>query len=212
VLFLGNSKALVEEEKFRKNGKKKYEVLSERLVTLAATLHTGIHHPHSSATSSSRGGTSLISPFLVTVDAASVFSVLSSQAQSLIRNSSNGHNSRAVQERLELMHLHTTTHGTRRWSGDKDTLEREAKELDDTPGESLSNSRSKISQISIATSTQPQKPHSAILSPQASSQRIKPSGLMNSQASRVPTSGRDKLPKTPHAPSDENNFRKNLLF
>lgn len=43
----------------------------------------------------------------ITVD----FSRLSTQGQALLRG--KGH----WQERVELMHLHTTTHGTRRWSG-----------------------------------------------------------------------------------------------
>jgi hypothetical protein len=36
---------------------------------------------------------------------------LSQQGQDLLRGK--------IQERIELMHLHTTTHGTKRWSGDK---------------------------------------------------------------------------------------------
>lgn len=43
------------------------------------------------------------------------FSKIGSQSQDLLRGK--------FQERTELMHLHTTTHGTRRWSGDKESLE-----------------------------------------------------------------------------------------
>jgi hypothetical protein len=50
--------------------------------------------------------------------ASADFSCLSSQGQALLRGKGNW------QERVELMHLHTTTHGTRRWSagGDKESL------------------------------------------------------------------------------------------
>ena len=83
----GSSKALVEEEKFRKTGKKKFGQITERLVQAARTaqqhsdgMHMDISH-------------------------------LSQQGQDLLRGK--------IQERIELMHLHTTTHGTKRWSGDK---------------------------------------------------------------------------------------------
>ena len=50
--------------------------------------------------------------------ASADFSCLSSQGQALLRGKGNW------QERVELMHLHTTTHGTRRWSGggDKESI------------------------------------------------------------------------------------------
>jgi len=86
----GSSKALMEEEKFRKAGKRKFAQITERLVQAARTaqqhsdgMHMDISH-------------------------------LSQQGQDLLRGK--------IQERLELMHLHTTTHGTKRWSGDKMSL------------------------------------------------------------------------------------------
>ena len=97
ILFVGNSKALVDEEKFRKNGKKKYETLSEKLLHLSSSLQS---HAHSSSG-------------IVPVDATGVYQTLSSQAQSIIKSAGSS----KVQERVELMHLHTMTHGTRRWSG-----------------------------------------------------------------------------------------------
>ena len=86
----GSSKALMEEEKYRKNGKRKFEQITDRLVMAART-----------AQSYSDG---------MQMD----ISHLSRQGQDLLRGK--------VQERIELMHLHTTTHGTKRWSGDKETF------------------------------------------------------------------------------------------
>lgn len=89
-LNVGNSKLLIEEEKFRKNGKRKYEQLSEKLLQAAQMVHhygDGFH-----------------------VDC----SKLSLACQDLLKGK--------FQDRLELMHLHTTTHGLKRWSGDKETF------------------------------------------------------------------------------------------
>ena len=105
----GNSKALIEEEKFRKTGKRKYEQITERMIAVAAILEQ-LAAANDGSSSPLPGGSTGGS---VPVD----FSCLSSQGQALLRG--KGH----WQERVELMHLHTTTHGTRRWSGggDKET-------------------------------------------------------------------------------------------
>lgn len=86
--LLGNSKALVDEEKFRKSGKKKFEMISEKLLEAAR-----------SAQSCSGGFPMDISK-------------LSSSGQDLLRGK--------VHERTELMHLHTMTHGAKRWSGESE--------------------------------------------------------------------------------------------
>lgn len=78
----------MEEEKFRKSGKRKYEQLTEKLIN--AANHTQQY---------SEGG-------------GLVVARLSAHSQSILKGK--------VQERIELMHLHTTTHGTRRWSGEKE--------------------------------------------------------------------------------------------
>lgn len=96
-MFTGSSKHLLEEEKFRKNGKKKYEALAEKLTLTGASL------VQLAAQSNSVGGIE------VTID----FSSLSQQAQGLLRGKNM-----VYREKLELMHLHTMTHGTRRWSDD----------------------------------------------------------------------------------------------
>lgn len=91
----GNSKALVEEEKFRKSGKRKYEMLTEKLVQMAHQTQQ------------------------YTEDGVLLTTSLSAHAQNVLKGK--------VNERIELMHLHTTTHGTRRWSGERD-LEDEKKQ------------------------------------------------------------------------------------
>lgn len=97
----GNSKLLVEEERYRKNGKKKYEALCERL------LHTGgllllLARPDKAVPGE--------------LDVALDFGSLSAQAQGLLKSRGLAEH----RERLELMHLHTTTHGTQRWSQGSD--------------------------------------------------------------------------------------------
>jgi len=85
ALLSGNSKALVEEEKFRKNGKLKYESLSKKI--LAAV---------EKANNLSNCGNKCI---IVPLD----LSFVGTQTQLLLKGFKN--------ERVELMHLHTTTHG-----------------------------------------------------------------------------------------------------
>ena len=121
-LLSGNSKALIEEEKFRKTGKRKYEQITERMIALAAILEqlgsvgeSTSNSPVGQGQGGSGSGSVLTPSATVAVD----FSCLSSQGQALLRG--KGH----WQERVELMHLHTTTHGTRRWSGGGDKEEHE---------------------------------------------------------------------------------------
>ena len=80
------------------------------MIALASILEQLAAADGSSSPTPSQGGGPTVGP--VAVD----FSCLSTQGQALLRG--KGH----WQERVELMHLHTTTHGTRRWSGggDKD--------------------------------------------------------------------------------------------
>lgn len=106
ALLTGNSKALVEEEKFRKNGKKKYEVLSEKIISAHASLLRAV--------GSLNGLPSGVVPGIDLTH-------LSSQTVALLKGK--------AQEKIELMHLHTTTHGTKRWSGDKDDVTQENPEF-----------------------------------------------------------------------------------
>ena len=106
ALLTGNSKALVEEEKFRKNGKKKYEVLSEKIISAHVSLLRAV--------GSLNGLPSGVVPGIDLTH-------LSSQTVALLKGK--------AQEKIELMHLHTTTHGTKRWSGDKDDVTQENPEF-----------------------------------------------------------------------------------
>lgn len=95
-LLSGNSKALVEEEKFRKLGKKKYEHITEKLVAAYVQVLGAL--PPSSAKYDA----------LVTSPTLS----LSVTAQSAIKAKGK------LTEKTELMHLHTTTHVPRQASSD----------------------------------------------------------------------------------------------
>lgn len=85
-VLMGNSKALVEEEKFRKAGKRKFEQISEKLLDCARLSQT------------------YSCGFPLDI------SKLSQHGQDLLKGK--------ISERTELMHLHTMTHGTKRWSGE----------------------------------------------------------------------------------------------
>ena len=111
---------MIEEEKFRKNGKRKYEQITERMIGIFNVLE----QLNAKDGSSSPVPGSQSNGFMphIPVD----FTCLSSQGQALLRG--KGH----WQDRVELMHLHTTTHGTRRWSGggDKDKDKEKDKDKD----------------------------------------------------------------------------------
>jgi hypothetical protein len=95
-LLSGNSKALVEEEKFRKLGKKKYEHITEKL--FAAYIQVMTTLPPSSAKYDALIATPTLS--------------LSVTAQSAIKARGK------LTEKTGLMHLHTTTHVPRQTSSD----------------------------------------------------------------------------------------------
>ena len=128
ALLTGNSKALVEEEKFRKNGKKKYEVISEKIISAHANLLRAV------------GTLSGVANGVVPgID----LTHLSSQTVALLKGK--------AQEKIELMHLHTTTHGTKRWSGDKDDVTQENPESTDGKEVSASNAVPAIPSASSST-------------------------------------------------------------
>jgi hypothetical protein len=130
--ILGNSRALVEEEKFRKSSKRKYEVLTERLLAAAAILQSNLTKP-------SNSNEKLTSAIIeVTVE----FVGLSSQAQLLLRG-----RVAAAKETTNLMHLHTMTHGTRHWTGDVATTGARS----DENNENASNSKANIASHAAAT-------------------------------------------------------------
>jgi hypothetical protein len=101
-LLSGNSKALVEEEKFRKAGKRKYEQVTERIIVLAEQLE--------SLTATAGSGDAVAVAAALDIGPLDL-SCLSAQSHTVLKGKVHW------QEKLELMHLHTTTHGTRRWSG-----------------------------------------------------------------------------------------------
>ncbi len=128
ALLTGNSKALVEEEKFRKNGKKKYEVLSEKIINAHVNLLKAVGTLNGMANGVVPG-----------ID----LTHLSSQTVALLKGK--------AQEKIELMHLHTTTHGTKRWSGDKDDVTQENPESNDGKEVSVSNAIPAIPSASSST-------------------------------------------------------------
>jgi hypothetical protein len=103
----GNSKALVDEEKFRKSGKKKFEIISEKLLEAA------------------RAAQACSAGFPLDI------SRLSNAGQDLLRGK--------IQERTELMHLHTMTHGAKRWSGDMETNSSASSSHEDPHGQGAGN-------------------------------------------------------------------------
>ena len=88
-VLMGNSKALVDEEKFRKTGKRRFEQISEKLLDAARMFQ------------------SYSCGFPLDI------SKLSQYGQDLLKGK--------ISERTELMHLHTMTHGTKRWSGETES-------------------------------------------------------------------------------------------
>jgi len=117
--LIGSSKALLEEEKFRKNGKKRYEALAERLTAAGVSL-LGLVQGQGQGQGQGQELGYALSWFELVVD----FSGLSMQAQGLLRSQSNAHGrahggaGAVARDKAELMHLHTMAHGTRRWSDD----------------------------------------------------------------------------------------------
>ena len=94
-LLTGNSKALVEEEKFRKSSKRKYEVVTEKISqTISAIQHIG----------------AMIDVDGLTVDVSQLAQHLSPQGVDILLGK--------MQDKIELMHLHTSTHGIKKSSSD----------------------------------------------------------------------------------------------
>ncbi len=91
VCNVGNSKLLIEEERFRKNGKKKYETLTDKMLQLFAKLTTLIGASNAAAMSPTAGGGGAIE---IKLDN----SQLSPIGQALLKD-------RRLKERIELMHL-----------------------------------------------------------------------------------------------------------
>ena len=95
-ILKGSSTALLAEEKYRRNGKKKYEVLTAHIFSSSAALQAILAE-------ASAGN----------IQAAVNLRMLSSSTHELLRSKKVMH-----LERVELMHLHTINHGTRRWSNE----------------------------------------------------------------------------------------------
>mmetsp|Transcript_22914 Transcript_22914/g.33487 ORF Transcript_22914/g.33487 Transcript_22914/m.33487 type:complete len:1633 (+) Transcript_22914:1-4899(+) len=128
-VLMGNSKALMDEEKFRKSGKRKFESICDKLLDAARTAQA-----HS-------GG--------IPLD----ISKLTPQSQGLLKGK--------IQERTELMHLHTMTHGARRWSGERDSMPTEDLNKENSVGSlntEQTSSRSKSPTPSRIARCGPQSP------------------------------------------------------
>lgn len=85
----GNSRLLVEEEKFRKTGKKKYEVLSEKMLQLFARLN------------SLTSGNNASGAAVPHIDVRPTLAALSAKGKGLLKG--------RFKERIELMHLQLST-------------------------------------------------------------------------------------------------------
>ena len=127
-VLTGSSKALMEEERFRKTGKRKYEVLTDKMLQsmelvslLTASLEDyendekvneeqeGQHQLQQKIHYDDSNRKLLVGlmGFASRASAESVALKLSHQGRQLLRGNRD--------DRIELMHLHTTTHGTKRW-------------------------------------------------------------------------------------------------
>jgi hypothetical protein len=94
-LLNGNSKALVEEEKVRKLSKRKYETVTEKMSQIITSIqHIGASHDIDGAV----------------VDVSRLAHHLSPQGVDVLHGK--------MQEKIELMHLHSTTHGPKKSSSD----------------------------------------------------------------------------------------------
>lgn len=89
LLSTGNSRLLVEEEKFRKTGKKKYEVLSEKMLQLFAKLN------------SLTSGNNAAGASVPHIDVRPTLAALSAKGKGLLKG--------RFKERIELMHLQLST-------------------------------------------------------------------------------------------------------
>jgi hypothetical protein len=160
-MLTGNSRGLMEEEKFRKNGKRKFEQITERLVQAARSAQTHSDGMHMD------------------------ISHLSQQGQDLLRGK--------IQERIELMHLHTTTHGTKRWSGDKISL---MAENDSTNDENVLNNQDTHQRgpRSLTVSTH----HKSSSSPPAAAHKV------HSRSRSPQPRGRNTSPKRPNTTGNDN--------
>jgi hypothetical protein len=104
----GNSKALIEEEKYRKNAKKKYEVISEKLIQIFQKLISLTTMPFSSAmmtestapVATAPASTVSTSP-VVMLECAIDLNCFSQYTQNILKNG-------IQKERLELIRLHTS--------------------------------------------------------------------------------------------------------
>jgi hypothetical protein len=127
--------------------------LAALLEQLAASPSSDVSSPSSTGSDLSGSGSSTQNASVGPVNLD--YSCLSSQGQALLRG--KGH----WQEKIELMHLHTTTHGTRRWSGEgvrEGEKERSSspmpREDKDSPKGSGDSAFVPITATSVATATQ----------------------------------------------------------
>jgi hypothetical protein len=134
----GNSTALLAEEKYRRNGKKKYEVITDKILAAGEALQillaaggngsgSGSNSPNTPASSTGDGACVHTDHLLISID----LSEISARGNDFLSG-------KKVFNRdfSELMHLHTTNIGAgRRWSGQNDAGSENDKE--NSPGVNL---------------------------------------------------------------------------
>ena len=91
--FSGNSKLLMEEEKFRKNGKKKYEQITDKMLQVFHKLSALVTQNSTTATSPTAAGVGAGG-----IDIKIDFTQLSPSGQALLKD-------KKFKEKIELMHL-----------------------------------------------------------------------------------------------------------
>lgn len=85
---------MMEEEKFRRNGKKKYETITDKMLTLYARLNALVQQAQQQTSSTGGASSSGSGCIEIKLD----LSQLSASGQSLLKD-------RRLKERIELMHL-----------------------------------------------------------------------------------------------------------
>lgn len=101
VLLSGNSKLLMEEEKYRKNAKKKYEVISEKLVNIFQKLINLTTSTTSPINDGSSSDANFVANSGIMIECKIDLNCFSQYTQSILKNG-------IQKEKLELIRLHTS--------------------------------------------------------------------------------------------------------
>jgi hypothetical protein len=175
-LLTGNSKALVEEEKFRKTSKRKYETVTEKMSLVISSIQLLGVEQHING---------------VTVDVSQLSQHLTPQGLDIL----NG----KMQEKIELMHLYTSTHGKK--SVNEEILlsvdcEKEKEKAQKVPGRSAAASASGTFKLAAQTKI------SSSISGSAEN-RVKPSKLPGPGAAMQSRINGENIPNRSHLRSNK---------